>query len=65
MTWFLVIKTSHDEHEIAIGPNESDALSALDEAQAQIGKTGVVRIVNRLTLKADDILSAQIKNRYP
>ena len=63
--WFLIVTTVHGEHKLSLGQNETDALEALDEVQEQIGKSGVVRIANRLTLKADDITSAQIENRYP
>ncbi len=64
MTWVLIVKTVHGDHEVSIGANESDAEKALGEVQAQMGKKGVVRIADRLALNAEDITAAQIVNRH-
>jgi hypothetical protein len=63
MTWVLIVKTTNGDHEVVIGGNESEAQAALAEAQAQIGKSGGVRLADKLVLKADDITAAQIINR--
>jgi hypothetical protein len=64
MTWVLIVETIHGTHVITLTRDEADALEALGEAQAAIGKTGVVRICDRLTLKAEDITAAKIEHRY-
>ena len=64
MNWVLIVETVHGSHVITLTRDEADAVKALDEAQAVIGKSGIVRICNRLTLKAEDITAAKIEQRY-
>jgi hypothetical protein len=65
MTWFLIVKTVHGEHRIALDQSEADALVALSEVQRQIGRTGIARIADRLVVKAEDITAGLIDYRTP
>jgi hypothetical protein len=64
MMWQLIVKTDRDEYVIFVGGNEAVAREALAEVEAHIGAQGVVRIADRLTLRAEDITAAQIVDRY-
>jgi len=60
MTWHLIVKTICDEHLIFVGGNEDVARAALTQVEACISSQGLVRIADRLALRAEDITAAQI-----
>jgi hypothetical protein len=62
--WQEIVKTARDEYVIFVGGDEGAARAALAEVQAHIGRQGVVRISDRLALRAEDIIAAQIVDRY-
>jgi hypothetical protein len=64
MIWQLIVKTIRGEHVIVVGADEQIARAALAEVEAHIDGRGVVRIADRLTLRAEDITAAQIVDRY-
>ena len=63
MAWRLIVKTTRGDHIVPIVGAEDAAKAALEEAQAYLGGTGVVQIMGRLTVKAQDITAVQIVER--
>ena len=63
MAWRLLVKTTRGHHIVPIVGAEGEAKAALQEAQAHLGATGVVQIMGRLTVKAEDITAVQIVER--
>lgn len=61
--WHLMVKTTHGEYDINIGPDEPKALAALQEAGDNIGLNGRVTIAQRLVLESNTIQSAMIVRR--
>lgn len=62
-TWHLLIKTTHGDYDIRVGPDEPKALSALQAAGENIGMNGLVTIAERLVLEASAIQSVMIERR--
>jgi hypothetical protein len=62
-TWHLLIKTTHGDYDITVGPDEPKALAALQEAGDNIGMNGRTTIAERLVLEASTIQSAMIVRR--
>jgi hypothetical protein len=59
-TWTLTVVTKDREYRIPAGSDESVALQSLNEARKYIGRNGTVTIGDRLSLKAEAIISVQI-----
>jgi hypothetical protein len=64
MAWQLIIKSIYGDHVVPIAGTETDASAVLAEAEALLGSKGIVRIAERLTLRAEDITAAQIVERH-
>jgi hypothetical protein len=58
--WTLIV-VADQEYRIPVGKDESTALKALADARAFIGKNGTVTIADRLSLRADKIVSVRIE----
>jgi hypothetical protein len=61
-TWTLIVVADR-EYLIPAGKDESVALQALAEARQHIGKLGTVTIADRLSLRAEKILSVRIEEK--
>jgi hypothetical protein len=59
-TWHLTVKTRDAEHVIPLGPDESTAMKALQEAGKNVGMNGRVTIAERLVVMSETILSVSI-----
>jgi hypothetical protein len=59
-TWTLIV-VADQEYRIPVGKDESTALKALAEARGFLGKNGTVTIADRLSLRADRIVSVRIE----
>jgi hypothetical protein len=61
-TWTLVV-VADQEYRIPVGKDESVAVSALAEARNHIGRNGTVTIADRLSLRAEKIVSVRIEEQ--
>lgn len=59
-TWSLIV-VADQEYKIPAGKDEAVALKLLAEARDFIGMTGTVTIADRLSLRAEKIVSVRIQ----
>jgi hypothetical protein len=64
MPWQLIIKSVYGEHAVPIAGAEAEAREALADAERLLAGTAIVRIAERLSLRAEDITAAQIVERH-